>query len=345
MKKIKDGFILTSAALTISPRQVRFYQTPKEPPRQGDLVYGQVAKIGEHSTLENKSGRIHSIHAGSFGIFVYGTRYAPDYFEGMLPETCEVQTDLIARSGIIGSACTKNSAVKDPTRINVIGYVVDENGRIVNTHDTPLIIPRRTEKKTPRSPMILVCGTAMNCGKTTAAVACVSALSALGYNVHATKVTGTAGLKDILYMNDAGASAYADFTFFGHPSTYMLENNELLDIFNKLDLKYANNPKNFWVVEFADGIVQRETEILLHLPEVRSRIHRFIFCAADAFGAIGGLQILKEKFDLVPDALSGKCSSSPLMMRELTSFTDIPVFNNLNVDTKQMKQILVDKRK
>jgi hypothetical protein len=345
MKRIKEGFILTSSALTINVRRVKYYQPLKRIPRQGDVVYGQIAKIGEHSTLENKSGRIHSVHNGSFGIFVYGTRYSPDYFEGLLPETIDDQADLVARSGIIGKALTKNSAVKDPTVIDILGFVVDKEGRILNTADTPLLTPRKTQKRFPRSPMILVCGTAMNCGKTTAAVACIRALSMLGHNVHASKVTGTAGLKDILNMNDAGASAYADFSFFGHPSTYMMESEGLLNVFDKLDLKYANNTRNFWVVEFADGIIQRETAILLDMPEIRARIHRLVFCANDAFGAIGGLQILKDRFGLVPDALSGKCSSSPLFMREIAEFTDIPVFNNLNIDTRLLKQVLVDKRK
>ncbi|MBK7895559.1 MAG: hypothetical protein IPJ90_11920 [Anaerolineaceae bacterium] len=159
----------------------------------------------------------------------------------------------------------------------------------------------------------------------------------------ATKVTGTASLKDILHMNDAGAHSYADFTHLGYPSTYLLSSQEVLHIFNNLDLKYANNPKNFWVVEFADGIIQRETAMLLSSPDVTSRIDKFIFCAGDAFGAIGGLNILKERFGLVPDALSGICSSSPLHVRELSEFTDIPVFNSLDVNNKQLAEILLTK--
>jgi hypothetical protein len=189
--------------------------------------------------------------------------------------------------------------------------------------------------------MILVCGTAMNSGKSMAAVACCWVLSSLGYTVRASKVTGTASLKDILHMNDAGASHYTDFTLLGHPSTYMVSKEELLNIFNVLDLRYANNPKNYWVVELADGIIQRETGMLLSSDVVRSRIHRFIFCSNDAFGAIGGLNILKDHYDLKPDAISGVCSSSPLHIRELSTFTDIPVFNSANPDRVLLKKLLI----
>jgi hypothetical protein len=182
----------------------------------------------------------------------------------------------------------------------------------------------------------------MNSGKSMAAVACCWVLSSAGYNVRASKVTGTASLKDILHMNDAGASHYNDFTLLGHPSTYMLDQGELLHVFNTLDLKYANNPKNFWIVEFADGIIQRETSMLLLSEEVRSRIYRFVLCANDAFGAIGGLKILKEKYGMKPDAISGVCSSSPLHIRELSAFTYIPAFNSANPDQHLITNLLLE---
>ena len=327
-KKIGRGFIFPSAALTIKPSQIKYYRLFDKPPQAGDLIYGIIDCIGQHSSLENASGRIHMIHDGTKAIFVFGNRYAPDFYEGLVPSEMTDEVDLLARSGVVGVVKTKNSMIKDPTKVKISGYVCDEKGDVLNTRDFPLIKPRNTIKKEPRSRMILVCGTSMNSGKSMAAAACCWALTTIGYNVRASKVTGTASLKDILLMNDAGASRYADFTYLGYPSTYLLTKQELLGIFNQLDLKYANNPKNFWVVELADGVIQRETAMLLGSPEVVSRIHRLIFCANDAFGAIGGLRTLKEKFNLIPDAISGICSSSPLHTRELSEFTNIPVFNS-----------------
>jgi hypothetical protein len=181
----------------------------------------------------------------------------------------------------------------------------------------------------------------MNCGKSLTAAACCWALSTMGHGVRASKVTGTASLKDILLMEDNGASPVADFTFLGYPSTYMLSEEELLHIFNSLDLKYANSPRRYWVVEFADGILQRETAMLLRSWDVRSRIHRHIFDARDAFGAIGGLDILRKDFDLVPDAISGFCSSSPLGVRELREHTDLPIFDSAHRDLKQLASVLI----
>ena len=181
----------------------------------------------------------------------------------------------------------------------------------------------------------------MNCGKSTSAVACCWALSTMGYDVRASKITGTACLKDVLYMQDAGAKVINDFTHFGLPSTYMLGETEVLHVFNDLDLKYANNAKNYWVVEIADGLLQRETAMLLKSEDVRSRIHRLVFAAHDALGAASGIDVLKNRFGLVPDAISGVCSSSPLALGELLQFTDIPVFNNLEWDLKQLSELLL----
>jgi len=339
MKKIDRGFILPSAAFTVKRSQVKYYVLSDKPPEIGDIVYGRICLMGQHSSLENASGRIHMIHDGTKAIFVFGNRYAPDYYEGLIPEQMTTEVDLLARSGMIGTAKTKNSLIKDPTRVKILGYVCDKSGEVLNTRNFPLIKAKKTVKKQPRAKMILVCGTSMNSGKSMAAAACCWALTSMGYNVRASKVTGTASLKDILHMNDAGASPYADFTYLGYPSTYMLSQDELLSIFNQLDLKYANNPKNFWIVELADGIIQRETRMLLESEQVRTRIHKLVFCANDAFGAIGGLDILKS-FDLKPNALSGICSSSPLHVRELHEFTSIPVFNSAEPDRNSLAEIL-----
>lgn len=343
MLKIRSGFILPSAAYTVSPRSIKYFAQLDIAPKVGDLVLGRVTYIGEHSSLENKEGRIHMLTDGTRAVFVFGNRYAPDAFEGMIPSKLSREMDMLARSGVIGKIHNKNSATKDPSKIEILGHVVDDHGKPINTLDTPKSLPKspHNNQSKKRAKMILNVGTSMNSGKSTSAIACCWALSNMGYGVRASKVTGTASLKDILHMQDAGAEIISDFSHHGHPSTYMLDEEPLISIFKNLDARYANNQKKFWVVEFADGILQRETAALLKDEYVRSRIHRLIFSASDVFGAIGGIQKLKEEFGLVPNAISGRCSSSPLMVRELSEQTRIPVFNNISRDLKKISEILL----
>jgi hypothetical protein len=343
VSRIRSALFLPSAALCISRKQIRYYSRLDKPPRAGDLVYGKVKHLGFHSTLENKQGRIHVINHGSRAVFVLGSRYAPDAYEGVVPDALGREVDMLARSGMVGLVRQRNANVKDPTQIEVVGYICDAEGRVLNTRDFPLIKdPRRSTKgRRRRAKLILVVGTAMNSGKSVTAASICWALATMGHKVRGSKVTGTASLKDILRMEDAGASPVADFTHFGYPSTYLLDEQQLLEIFNKLDLKYANNPSNYWVVEFADGILQRETAILLGCEEVRRRIHRLVFAAHDALGAIAGVDILSSRFGLPPDAISGLCSASPLAIQELSGFTDIPVVSNTQRDLNQWSKIVL----
>jgi hypothetical protein len=341
-KKIRPGYILPSAAYTISSRQIRFYAVSNRTPKPGDVVYARVSSIGQHGSLENKQGRIHQISDGTHAVFVFGNRYAPDAFEGFVPKRMVTEADVLARSGMIGQVREKNAGTKDPTKVNILGYVVDSSGTPLNTMDYPIGLAKNPlDPRKRRAKMILHVGTSMNSGKSTSAVACCWALAAMGRSVRASKVTGTSSLKDILHMQDAGAEIVSDFSHLGHPSTYMLDFDAVIEIFKKLDAKIGNNPQKFWVVEFADGILQRETAALLRDEYVRSRIHRLVFSASDAFGAIGGLRILREEFDLTPDAISGRCTSSPLMIRELQDRTKIPIYNNMIRDLRQLSDLLL----
>lgn len=249
---------------------------------------------------------------------------------------------MLARSGVVGQVTQKNANTPDPTRIEILGYVCDKDGKVLNTCDHPAITePKRKSKTRGRAKLILVVGSSMNSGKSRTAASICWTLTGMGHKVRGSKITGTASLKDILCMEDAGASPVTDFTYFGYPSTYMLSKEQLLDIFNKLDLKYANNPGNFWVVEIADGILQRETAMLLESPEVQSRIHRLVFCGSDALGVIAGVKILNERFGMTPDAISGLCSASPLAIRELGDYTDIPVVSNTQYDLNNWSRIVM----
>ncbi|MBC8867781.1 MAG: hypothetical protein H8E44_00090, partial [Planctomycetes bacterium] len=166
LKRTAPDTLLPSAALSVPKKNIRYYQWLDKPPEVGDVVYGMVRYLGFHTTLENKEGRIHIINDGSRSVFVFGNRYAPDAFEGFVPEQTIGQVDMLARSGIVGQMTRKNVNVKDPTRVEILGYVCDKSGQVVNTRRCPRIKdPRTTKKIRRRSPMILVVGTSMNSGK------------------------------------------------------------------------------------------------------------------------------------------------------------------------------------
>lgn len=341
MKKITRNAIIPSSAYSVPGKLIRnFVSLPDRIPLSGDLIYGEIVSLGFHTSLESISARIHTIHDRTRAVFVFGNRYAPDHYEGLVPEKPFGTVDMLARSGIVGEMLNHNELIPSPTRVRVLGYVCDLQMNVVNTTDHVLLTPRRVERTGPGARLILCVGTAMNSGKSYAAAACCYAISSMERKVRAAKLTGTASLKDVLLMQDCGAQKVVDFTFFGYPSTYMLSEEELLHIFHSVDLKYGNNPRNYIVIELADGIFQRETAMLLNHPDVQKRIHRLILCASDAAGVAGGLGMLRSTFGLVPDAISGVCSSSPLAIREIGSFTDLPVLKSVERDYKAIYSLI-----
>ncbi len=340
MKKINHKCIIPSAAFTIEQKLVKYYQSIEKLPEVGDVIYGEVVSLGQHRTLESKSARIHTIQEGSKAVFVFGNRYAPDYYESFIPEKFDQTVDLTARSGLIGTVQVQNKNISTPTQIKVLGYVCDAEENIINTRNYPRLVPRQKTKKKKRAKLILCIGTSMNSGKSHAAAAVCYALSSMQKEVRAAKVTGTASLKDLLLMEDCGAGKIADFTYLGFPSTYMLSEKELEYIFNTIDLKYGNNPANYFVIEFADGIMQRETAMLLNMAVVRQRIHKIVFCGNDAFGVLGGVRLLKDLHELDADAISGVCTSSPLQIRELQGYINLPVLNSAELNHQTIYEII-----
>lgn len=298
-------------------------------------------EVGEITVLESSDGSDHPIGSGMNSVFVFGNRYSPDLLEGRVPESDQTSVDLLAESGVVGMILDKHAAARSPTRILILGYLVNEVGDVLNTIDHALPAPSPLPVDRPRAKMILNVGVSMNSGKTRAAMACCQALAHSGEKVLAAKVTGTAGVADIEGLQSAGAIFVADFTHLGWPSTYLADKDDLISIFQRLDAQAGSDPGAFWVVEISDGLLQRETAMLLRDSYVRGRIHRLILSASDALGAVGGLSVLKDDFGLTPHALSGRMTASPLMVKEIRSRTDIPVFDSTRVDVEVLRQILV----
>jgi len=341
MVKIKSNCIIPSSAFSIPKSLIKQYDDSiMKSPEVGDLVFGEISNLGHHRLIESRSGRMHTLNIGTRAVFVFGNRYAPDQFEGLVPDSLEEHIDLYSRGGVVGEVKVQNQLIGVATKVRVLGYVCDAEGKVINTRDHVLVKPKNSSREKRGAKVILCIGTSMNSGKTHAAAACCYAISSMGRQVRAAKITGTASLKDILLMSDCGAENIADFSYFGYPSTYLLEPEKLYEMFNYFDMKYGNNPKNYLVIEFADGIFQRETAALLQMPGVRERIHKLIFCAPDSTAVFGGIQILKDQFDLTPDAISGLCSSSPLAVREIQGFSDLPILQSMEKDFQKIFNII-----
>jgi hypothetical protein len=228
---------------------------------------------------------------------------------------------LVASGGIASKMLSRSSDVRSATDIVPVGLIGDERGNVLNVSDFA-IKPEPDPVQPPRT--IGVIGTSMNSGKTTTVHSLVHSLTKAGHRVGATKVTGTGSGGDYWVMLDSGAHSMLDFTDAGMASTYRQPMASVEATMRALLNSTAATGVNLTLVEVADGIYQQETSKLLDSQLFHERIDAVIFAAADAMGAVAGVQHLTGLGHEVL-AVSGKITRAPLAAREAAAITRLPV--------------------
>ena len=299
-------------------------------PKSGDVIIVEVLKIGKHKRLQSEYNRNMTILPGDLLMVVFGNRYATAQFEGYVPEKVDDELDVLGAGGVIGKLESMHAQYVQTgsTKVRPMGIVVDSAGKIINTksikHESLLNFSGKPAEK---SKIILSLGASMDSGKTTTASYIVHGLEKAGFKAGFIKLTGTAFSKDVDLNIDLGADAAADFSDFGFPSTYMCEEQELLDLYESLVRKLNGASElDYIVVEIADGLLQRETRMLIQNKSFMNTISGVIFSAGDSLAAIGGIQFLAS-IDVHPFALCGLFTASPLLINEVLAYegTNIPI--------------------
>lgn len=282
--------------------------------RAGDLLLVEVASLGQHKKLQLAEGRYSDCYVGDLLVVVCGNRYAPDQFEGFA-EIDYDGCDMLAGGGIAGRMQAAHDKMSNPTRLRPLGLLTDKFGKVINI--ASYAIP---ESSIPSDVTVIgVFGASMNAGKTTAAVCLAHGLSRAGFVVEGVKATGTGAFGDYNAFLDAGIPV-TDFTDAGMATTYKVPVEQIEQGFDALVGGAAARGAEIVVVEIADGVFQAETAEILETSRIKDRFDTALFAAPDALGAVGGVSIMKEN-GLVPFAVSGMVTCSPLAVREAEAVT------------------------
>lgn len=256
----------------------------------GSLLLARVQTIGRHKDLEDLSGRRMALFEGDLFVAILGHRYATDQYEGVA--RCSGQLGhIVGIGGVSGEVVAMNSRMSEPTVIEWLGRLAGPDGKPL--HLSQFKVPAEAPKRARRPVTILSLGASMNAGKTTTAAQMVRSLTAAGHRVAAAKITGTACRKDPLFLYDAGAVAVLDFTDAGWPSTAGCSLEELKEVAAHLRTALAAHRPDFVVIEIADGIVQRETAMLLADDEFRESIDAATYAGGDALTCESGVRRLQ----------------------------------------------------
>jgi hypothetical protein len=264
---------------------------PVEETRPGALLLARVVTIGRHKDLETTDGRRMALFAGDVFVAALGHRYATDQFEGRA--YCSGSFGhIVGIGGVCGEVVSMNNRMTEPTVIEWLGRLADADGTPLELAQFPLA--SRAPRGARRATTILSLGASMNSGKTTTAAQMIRSLTVAGHRVAAAKITGTACRKDPNFLFDAGALAVLDFTHAGWPSTAGCSLEELRAVTTHIRAALEALDPEFVVIEIADGIVQRETALLLADDAFRASIDGVTFAGPDALSCEAGVRRLRE---------------------------------------------------
>src|SRR5215204_122454 len=333
---IKYGFTTRAVPLEEMAKVVPMYA----PPRIGDLLLAEVVDLGRHTRMEIRTGLTMHLFPGDHIVGAFGNRYATDQYEGYVPTRLVEGCDLLSVGGVCGEVASQHASMVDPTRLRIVGLVSDKDDRTINQCAfglPPYAVDDHLESSTAE--VILVVGSAMNSGKTTAAGTLARALSRANFSVAAGKITGTAAGKDCRFYEACGAQPVLDFTSAGYPSTYMLGLEELLGIYNSILGKLRASNPDYIILEIADGIFQRETRMLLESAEFRRSADHVFFAASDSLSAESGVRSIRG-YGLPVRAIAGAVTQSPLASREAEETLGLPSMSIERIMDGTLKEVL-----
>jgi hypothetical protein len=303
------------------------------PAKTGTVVACRVlSSKTKYNKLEDVHGRQVELRSGDLIAGVLGDRHALHGFSGKVPISVKVgdTLQLLNMGGVIGAGAEAVPGLGSPHDLEVLGAVLsfpgmDRNaGRPANIADHSFdVLP--LPKKLP--PIILLLGTAMDAGKTTAAASIISGLVRDGERVAAGKLTGVSLRRDILLMEDCGASPVTLFTDFGvvtsapgnAPSTALA-----------IVAHLAESDPSLIVLEMGDGLLGTYgVQAILKDIEFRAARLVVVLCAGDPVGAWGAQQLLKDHYQLSADLISGPVTDTPVGRGFCTEELGLPAHNAL----------------
>src|SRR5713226_9785312 len=294
-------------------------------PTAGDVVAVRaLTDSATYNMLELPTGRLAKINPGDLLIGVLGRRRALKGFVGDVPETVSAgdQLHLLNMGGVIGFCTGHHSSLSDAIKLEVVGPVCDEDGRVQNIADVALP-PLQTLGET--APLVMIAGTCMNSGKTYAATELIKQATRVGLRVAAAKLSGIACLRDTLNMADHGAIATASFLDCGLPSTVDL--GDLSPVAKAIIAQLNESAPDLIVIELGDGILGGySVESVFEDEEFREATAALLFCASDYVGAWGGIELFRRR-GIEVDLIAGSVTDSKMGEDYIQNEFGVPAAN------------------
>lgn len=335
-EKIKKALICKNVtSFSISRKLSKTYI-----PKAGDVAVFQVMEIGKHTSIQGENGHNAYIFPGDYIMACFGNRYATNQFEGYVPDAIHDEYHILGKGGCVGILASTHAKFEKigPTTLKMVGYAT-RKGKVINTKYLADHALDFNPHKPRKHRTILSIGASMDSGKTTSAAYLCRGLRNAGNKVAFIKLTGTVASKDKHFVRDCGAHIAVDFSNFGFPSTYLCDLPELLNLYEGLLAMVNRENPDYVVVEIADGLLQRETDMLLNHREFMETVTDILLSCGDSLSVLHGLDYL-EKINFQPFAIAGLINVAPLLVQEVKANTNIPMLGLEELSSKKIVNLV-----
>ncbi len=313
-------------------REVRI--SPKIPCEEGVLIAVEVLNNkSRYNALELTSGRMAQVKRGDIIVGALGHRKALFGYSGHLPEKLAPgdTVQILNLGGVLGICDSINPTHGQPFDCRVLGVVLEFpylGERIgvparVGTQPLDLSAPANVKGV----PVVAIAGTCMDAGKTVAACAAISRFRHNGLTVNAFKATGVALRRDVLAMEDAGARTTGIFSDHGILATTEANAPALTRM---LMTTLAEDEPDLIVFELGDGLLGAYgVEAILKDSAVRNALSAVVLCANDPVGAWGGIELLRNTFEIEPAVVTGPATDNQVGIDIIEQRSNVRAVNAL----------------
>lgn len=305
------------------------------PCEEGVLVAARILNNkSRYNQLELTSGRMATVNQGDVIVGALGHRKALRGYSGHLPKALKPGDiiQILNIGGVLGICDSANPDVGPPFDCEVLGtvlsfpYLGERIGVPARAGSSSL--GEDSELVTNGVPVVALAGTCMDSGKTAAACAIVGRLRHLGFNVSACKATGVSLRRDVLAMEDAGASDTMIFSDFGIVTTTEKNGPELT---RALLTGLAKKQPDVIVLELGDGLLGAYgVGAILSDAAIREALTSVVLCANDPVSAWGGAELLRREFDIEPSIVTGPATDNDVGIQQINDRCDLPALNALS---------------
>lgn len=280
--------------------------------------------IGPPGTLrvEMQCGRMAEVAEGDVLIGAFGNRFATLSATGSYTQIeADNRLHLLTSAGLFGKVTSISSYVPELIELEYMGHVY-RNNQSLSMQD----FVSHEAFKSFQTPVVLIVGTSMSAGKTTAAKIAIRQLRLAGLKVAAAKLTGAGRYRDTLGMHDAGADFIVDFVDAGLPST-VVKGNEYIKALKTMLGKIQKEEADVAVIEIGASPMEPYNGTIA-IKYINPMVKFRILCASDPYAVYGVMKAFGSK----PDLVSG-IATNTLGGRELINkLCDVPSLNIIYPD-------------